>query len=282
MSQAASQAKPQPSTANKPGRPPFLTDVKRAEICAVVAAGCSFRTAAKYVGCRVQSISALAERDRVFAAQLDRAVATREIIPLSHIREASKHSWRAAAWLLEKTVGGRYGGDVRTLEEEVEAEKSEDVTAFIVGTQRKCAEEFEEQFGPVERAREGEEAKVNAPAVETPAAEEPAAEPIVNTAEIEEQSPSDEFSDSMIDEFLRGDFAAEEARQRADLLASLSGEAEPGAKLAQAEASMKTPDTASPKGLKPGVVLSESISPQSILESMQALEASWKQRGMEA
>jgi hypothetical protein len=37
----------QSTARNRAGRPPFFTEVVRAEICAIVAAGCSYRTAAK-------------------------------------------------------------------------------------------------------------------------------------------------------------------------------------------------------------------------------------------
>ncbi len=93
------------------GRPPILDATKRAEICAMVAAGCTFKTAALYVGCSAAAISVLMSRDASFREQIGRAIAQRESIPLSHLREASKRSWRAAAWLLERTVKGTYCRD---------------------------------------------------------------------------------------------------------------------------------------------------------------------------
>jgi hypothetical protein len=68
----------------------------------------------------------LAKRDAAFAEQVDKSVAQRESILLSQLRESSKRSWRAAAWLLQTTVGGRFGGHVPTLEEEVESEAEEE------------------------------------------------------------------------------------------------------------------------------------------------------------
>jgi hypothetical protein len=108
-----------------PGRPKFLDEVKRAEICALVSSGCSYRNAARYVGCTVQAISALAKRDPEFAEQLEKAIAQREAFPLASLREASKRSWRAAVFLLKMNVGGRFGGHVPTLEEEAESERLE-------------------------------------------------------------------------------------------------------------------------------------------------------------
>lgn len=115
------------------GATPFFTAAVRGEICGAVAMGCSFGTAAKYVGCTVRAIAELVERDRGFRKELDRAIAQRELIPLSYIREASKNSWRAAAWLLERTVGGRYGGQVLTLAEEASTEAAEEMDALIRG-----------------------------------------------------------------------------------------------------------------------------------------------------
>jgi hypothetical protein len=90
------------------GRPLILDATKRAEICAILAAGCTFRNAARYVGCSAGAISMLLQRDESFRAQVDKALADRELIPLSHLRSASGKSWRAAAWLLERTVKGTY------------------------------------------------------------------------------------------------------------------------------------------------------------------------------
>lgn len=155
-SQSATQSTPQTNSQstgqNRAGRPPFFTEVVRAEVCAVVAAGCSYRTAAKYVGCTVAAISALADRDPTFARQLNKAVAQRELIPLSHIREASARSWRAAAWLLQHTVGGRYGEPVPTLEEELAAEAADNVDAVlrsVLPTTADVSAYFEESGEPV-------------------------------------------------------------------------------------------------------------------------------------
>jgi hypothetical protein len=115
---------------NRVGRPAELDAVKLAEICALIASGCSYRTAAKYVGCTAAAISMRVKRDPEFAEQLDKAVAQREAILLSHLRESSKKSWRAAAFLLQITVGGRFGGHVPTLEEEAESERLEGALAI--------------------------------------------------------------------------------------------------------------------------------------------------------
>lgn len=117
---------------NGVGRPEELDEVKRAEICALLASGCSYRTAAKYVGCTASAISKCAKRDPEFAAQIEKAVAQREVILLSYVRASARRSWRAGAYLLETTVGGRFGGGhVSTLEEEVESERMEEALARV-------------------------------------------------------------------------------------------------------------------------------------------------------
>jgi hypothetical protein len=100
------RAKPR-ETEEKPkgGRPRVLDEVKRGEVCALLAYGCTFRAAAQYVGCSVSAISMLKERDPAFREQVDKALAQRQTIPLANMREAAKRSWRAAAWLLERTEG---------------------------------------------------------------------------------------------------------------------------------------------------------------------------------
>ena len=57
---------PAPSTAPKRGRPRKLDDLKRHEICALVAGGCSLREAAKYVGCGINTVRRELERNTEF------------------------------------------------------------------------------------------------------------------------------------------------------------------------------------------------------------------------
>lgn len=93
------------------GRPLILDATKRAEICAMLAAGCTFRTAARYVGVSAGAISMLLKRDESFRLQVDKALADRELIPLAQLNAASGKSWRAAVWRLERTVKGTYRKD---------------------------------------------------------------------------------------------------------------------------------------------------------------------------
>jgi hypothetical protein len=99
-----------------------LDDAKRREIVAILSVGCSQRTAAKYVGCTVQTIHRTALRDAKFAEKLRQAKCGAEIGLLKNIRNAAKKEqyWRAAAWALERGFPEKYcrrGPDVITVEQ---------------------------------------------------------------------------------------------------------------------------------------------------------------------
>jgi len=88
----------------KTGRKTILDIDKRREILAILAVGCSRRTAARYVNCAVSTIQNTADRDPDFAAAVARAEKQCEIMLLHRVQKAAKQDqyWRAAAWLLER------------------------------------------------------------------------------------------------------------------------------------------------------------------------------------
>jgi hypothetical protein len=92
-----------------PGRPRTLDKVKQGEICAMIAAGCSIREAAKYVRCDRTTIVREARRSAEFRNALDRAVMTADLHPLKAMQKAARKNWRAAAWMLERTKRERFG-----------------------------------------------------------------------------------------------------------------------------------------------------------------------------
>jgi hypothetical protein len=96
------------------GRPPVLDDVKKREICAILAVGCNRETAARYVGCHRTTITKTAQRDESFALALAQAESKYEIVHLSHINKAATEGryWRAAAWALERKFPLRYGTSI--------------------------------------------------------------------------------------------------------------------------------------------------------------------------
>jgi hypothetical protein len=90
---------------------PVLDEVKRLEICAILAVGGSRRLAARYVGCAHETIRNMAERDPEFLGQLKRAESQHELFYLKNIQTAAKKEqyWHAAAWMLERRFPERYG-----------------------------------------------------------------------------------------------------------------------------------------------------------------------------
>lgn len=113
----------------------------------MLACGATYRTAAGYAGCGASTISMLMKRDEAFRAEVARALAQRELIPLANLRHASKRSWRAAAWLLERTVKGTYrrenADDPTDLDRVVESEAlAEERAAERV---RRMMEEMDEE-----------------------------------------------------------------------------------------------------------------------------------------
>lgn len=90
------------------GRPHALDQVKRREICALVAAGCSLEWAAHYVGCSSRTIRREALRNEDFDEELRRAELSAQLNPLKALQNASSTHWRAAAWLLERTCPERF------------------------------------------------------------------------------------------------------------------------------------------------------------------------------
>ena len=88
----------------KCGRKPVLDQYKKREILAIIAMGCSRRTAARYVGCAPSTITNTAERSVAFAKSLRQAEQKSEIDNMKNIQDAAKKAqyWRAAAWILER------------------------------------------------------------------------------------------------------------------------------------------------------------------------------------
>ncbi len=90
---------------------PKLDDIRRREICAILAVGGTRTLAASYVGCHVETIRNTASRDPDFALQLRKAEISPEIAYLRSLQTAAQDSkqWRAAAWALERLFPDRYG-----------------------------------------------------------------------------------------------------------------------------------------------------------------------------
>jgi hypothetical protein len=90
------------------GRPRALDEVKRREVCALVAAGCGLEWASRYVGCSARTVRREALRNEDFYEQLRRCELAAQLNPLKALQHASGTHWRAAAWLLERTCPERF------------------------------------------------------------------------------------------------------------------------------------------------------------------------------
>jgi hypothetical protein len=93
---------------NSPGRPCALDDARCAEICDLVADGKSIHAVARLVGCNVKTIRRHAARNPNFGRLLATAEISARHDPLKMMRRAAGASWRAAAWLLERTDPERF------------------------------------------------------------------------------------------------------------------------------------------------------------------------------
>jgi hypothetical protein len=93
---------------NSPGRPCALDDARCAEICDLVADGNSIRAVARLVGCNVKTIRRHAIRNPNFGRLLATAEISARHDPLKMMRRSAGASWRAAAWLLERTDPARF------------------------------------------------------------------------------------------------------------------------------------------------------------------------------
>jgi hypothetical protein len=98
-----------PPKPRKPGRPAKLDEKAKNQIVAMVAVGCSRARAARLAGVRPTALTMLVKRDRAFADEINQAEKRRETEALASIQRASGKSWRAAAWLLERTMRRQYG-----------------------------------------------------------------------------------------------------------------------------------------------------------------------------
>jgi hypothetical protein len=88
-----------------------LNEIKRHEICALLACGASRRQAAEYVGCAITTIANTARRDPDFAERLIAAECNYALRNLRAINRAASRSWRAAVWALREHDPGEFGAN---------------------------------------------------------------------------------------------------------------------------------------------------------------------------
>jgi hypothetical protein len=91
------------------GRPEILTEARQSTLCTLMSVGVSQREAAEYVGCSPSTITKRAKRDAWFAARMRQAQMRSEYRAMKQMVKHGDRSWRASAWMLEKTRPERYG-----------------------------------------------------------------------------------------------------------------------------------------------------------------------------
>ena len=97
----------------KLGRPVLFDQAMQATCCALVRAGWSRLRAALVLGVSPSTVSQLAARDLDFRKRLMESEAGRVLTPEEVVLAASRRSWRAAAWLLERQRAGPRGRPLR-------------------------------------------------------------------------------------------------------------------------------------------------------------------------
>ncbi|MDO4630378.1 MAG: hypothetical protein Q4C70_14460, partial [Planctomycetia bacterium] len=81
-----------------------LTAKQKDEIIAIIAVGCSRKTAASYVGTTPAFIRKTAQKDAKFAEALQHADVQAEISSMKNVTAAARQEryWKAATWILER------------------------------------------------------------------------------------------------------------------------------------------------------------------------------------
>ena len=92
----------------RPGRPKKVHDQAKREFCMLVSVGLTRAVAAEFLGLSLRAVQYEMRRSREFRASIRRADMEAETIPLASLRVASRSSWRAAAWYLERVRPIRY------------------------------------------------------------------------------------------------------------------------------------------------------------------------------
>ncbi len=85
-----------------------LDDQQRHDIITILSVGCSRETAAKHVGCNVNTIYEVAKQHAEFAQNIRQAESHHELKQLQNIHSAAEKHWQASAWMLERKYPEHY------------------------------------------------------------------------------------------------------------------------------------------------------------------------------
>ncbi len=86
----------------------LLDEQQRHDIITILSVGCSRETAAKHVGCGVNTIHKVAKQDAVFDEKIRQAESHHELKQLQNIHLAAEKHWQASAWMLERKYPEHY------------------------------------------------------------------------------------------------------------------------------------------------------------------------------
>lgn len=95
-------------TSRRKGRPPTLDLAKREVIIALVSVGCTRTYAARYLGISPQTVLNTAARNEEFALRIEQAAANLQVDHLQTVAVASRRTWQASAWVLERIAPERF------------------------------------------------------------------------------------------------------------------------------------------------------------------------------
>ena len=91
------------------GRPLVFDRAKQAELCTLVKAGCPIFIAAGHLGVSTRTVRYARTHNPEFDRELDLASASCEVVARREFHGASRRSWKASAWYLERVRPKRFG-----------------------------------------------------------------------------------------------------------------------------------------------------------------------------
>jgi hypothetical protein len=121
------------------GRPRVLDDLKRRDVCTLIAVGCGMTETARYVGCSVSTVRREMAQNPDFKQKVRGAALSAQIEPLRAMRQAAATHWRAAAWMLERTNPRRFARPY------LKSLQAEDIYAVVQEVIESAADEIQDE-----------------------------------------------------------------------------------------------------------------------------------------
>lgn len=93
----------------KSGRPRVMSEANKKKYCDLIALGYNIYQAAEFIGCSPLTIRREANRNPLFEADWRQAEVRMFVNPLVTLHQASRTDWKAASWLVERVMPGKFG-----------------------------------------------------------------------------------------------------------------------------------------------------------------------------